>query len=102
MQLRDRLASNTRIFKQGLLQAGFSIPDGTTQIVPVITGSAEATMRFSEALLDEGIFAQGIRPPTVPPGTSRLRFTLMATHTPSDLTWAVERITDIGRRLGVL
>jgi len=102
VQLRDRLASNTRIFKQGLLQAGFSIPDGTTQIVPVITGSAEATMRFSEALLDEGIFAQGIRPPTVPPGTCRLRFTLMATHTPSDLTWAVERITDIGRRLGVL
>ena len=101
-RLRERLAANAGLFRHGLEQAGFSVPAGTTQIVPVIIGSAETTMRFSEALLDEGIFAQGIRPPTVPAGTSRLRFTLMATHAPEDLTWAVGRITDIGRRLGVI
>ncbi|HIJ94592.1 MAG TPA: 8-amino-7-oxononanoate synthase [Desulfuromonadales bacterium] len=100
--LRERLAGNTRLFRQGLHDAGFIMPEGSTQIVPVITGSAEITMRFSEALLSEGIFAQGIRPPTVPAGTSRLRFTLMATHDPADLTWSVERISAIGRRLGVL
>jgi 8-amino-7-oxononanoate synthase len=101
-QLRERLSGNARTFRHCLQQVGFNIPDGTTQIVPVIVGSAETTMRFSEALLGVGIFAQGIRPPTVPSGTSRLRFTLMATHEPADLSWAVERITEIGRRLGVI
>jgi 8-amino-7-oxononanoate synthase len=101
-QLRERLTANCRLFRQGLLNSGFTIPDGSTHIVPLITGSTEITMRFSEALLSEGIFAQGIRPPTVPVGTSRLRFTLMATHDPADLSWAVERISVIGRRLGVL
>jgi len=49
--------------------------------VPLVVGDAAATMSLSAALLARGIFVQGIRPPTVPPGTSRLRFTLMATHT---------------------
>lgn len=100
--LRKNLAANTAFFRTSLTAAGFEIPAGSTQIVPVVTGSAALTMRFSEDLLDEGLFAQGIRPPTVPVGTSRLRFTLMATHTRADLTDAVERICQVGRRLGVL
>jgi len=59
-------------------------------------------MRFSEALLAEGIFAQGIRPPTVPAGAGRIRFTVMATHALEDLTWAVGRIRAVGIRLGVV
>lgn len=101
-ELRNMLGANTRFFRDSLTEAGFSIPDGSTQIVPIVVGSADTTMQFSEALLAEGIFAQGIRPPTVPVGTSRLRFTLMATHTHADLAGAVERISRIGRRLGVL
>lgn len=101
-QLRDRLHANTRFFRDSLVAAGFSIPDGTTQIVPMIIGPTDTTMQFSEALLAEGLFAQGIRPPTVPEGTSRLRFTLMASHTQFDLTAAVESICTVGRRLGVV
>ena len=44
-------------------------------------GGAEECMDLSMRLLERGVFAQGIRPPTVAPGTSRLRITLMATHT---------------------
>lgn len=100
--LREKLCANTRFFRDSLTEAGFSIPDGSTQIVPVVIGSAVTTMQFSEALLAEGFFAQGIRPPTVPVGTSRLRFTLMATHTYADLAAAVDCIRQVGRRLGVV
>ena len=47
-------------------------------------------MEFSERLLANGVFAQGIRPPTVPPGTSRLRITLMATHTAAQIERALK------------
>ncbi len=100
--LREQLDANTRFFRDSLADAGFKLPEGSTQIVPIVIGSAVTTMQFSEALLAEGLFAQGIRPPTVPAGTSRLRFTLMATHTHADVAAAVERICHVGRRLGVV
>lgn len=100
--LRGQLSENSTFFRSALLDAGFNVPEGTTQIVPVVIGSADVTMQFSEALLAEGYFAQGIRPPTVPNGTSRLRFTLMARHTPDELVEAVECISRVGARLGVL
>jgi len=100
--LRERLQRNAHLFRKGLIQAGFTIPDGATQIIPLITGQSETTMRFSEALLAEGLFAQGIRPPTVPAGLGRIRFTVMASHDPDDLNRALERIEAVGRRLGVL
>ena len=101
-ELRNSLSTNASFFRNSLAQAGFSIPEGSTQIVPIVVGSAAKTMQFSEMLLEEGLFAQGIRPPTVPAGTSRLRFTLMATHTHSDLVGAVECICRVGRHLGVV
>ncbi|MBV5339995.1 MAG: 8-amino-7-oxononanoate synthase [Deltaproteobacteria bacterium] len=101
-RLRKQLCANGRFFRDGLAASGFSIPPGSTQIVPIVIGSAVITMQFSDRLMEEGIFAQGIRPPTVPPGTSRLRFTLMATHTATDLAKAVERICKVGKILGVV
>ena len=100
--LREQLRANSRFFRNSLSEAGFRIPAGSTQIVPVVIGSADTTMKFSETLMEEGIFAQGIRPPTVPAGTSRLRFTLMATHSMADLEGAVETVCRVGARLGVL
>lgn len=101
-RLRDQLRSNADFFRSILIQAGFTLPDGMTQIIPVMTGGAELTMRFSEKLLGEGIFAQGIRPPTVPAGLCRLRCTVMSSHSRQDLEWATERITAVGRYLGVI
>ncbi len=101
-ELRRQLSVNSSFFRSSLARAGFTIPDGTTQIVPIVIGSSDTTMQFSEALLAEGIFAQGIRPPTVPVGTSRLRFTLMATHSQADLKRAVESICHVGQKLGVI
>lgn len=100
-RLRSQLADNSRLFRTCLLDAGLLVPPGGTQIVPVIVGDAGQTMAFSHLLLEAGIFAQGIRPPTVPAGSCRLRFTLMASHRQSDLVQACERIIAIARKLGV-
>ena len=56
-------------------------------------------MRFSEKLLDGGIFAQGIRPPTVPAGTSRLRITLMATHRPEHIDQALGVFQEVAQEM---
>ena len=101
VELRSRLTANSLFFKNQLRNNGFLVGDSTTQIVPLITGGADLTMRFTELLLKEGLFVQGIRPPTVPAGSCRLRCTVMATHSTDDLTWATERITSIGRSLGL-
>ena len=100
--LRERLRANSSFFRNGLKRLGVSLPDASTQIMPVITGQTDITMDFSEALLENGIFAQGIRPPTVPAGSCRIRFTIMATHRLDDLERAIEIIGKTGSRLGVV
>ena len=80
-----------------LREMGYNVPAGESQIVPVIVGENEATVRLSRALLDRGVFAQAIRPPSVPPGTSRLRVTPMATHTWEDIERALEAFYQAGR-----
>ncbi|MDD2320397.1 MAG: 8-amino-7-oxononanoate synthase [Geobacteraceae bacterium] len=88
-ELRRSLAENGTFLRTSLAQAGFAVPAGQTQIVPVFVGDTHDTMNFSRALLEQGIFVQGIRPPTVPVGSSRLRCTLMASHCRADLEHVV-------------
>lgn len=101
-RLRKRVADNTDLFRSALQEAGFSTMASETQIIPLFVGDAGPTMEFSQQLLAEGIFVQGIRPPTVPADSCRLRCTVMATHTMEELAWAAETIKRIGKRLGVV
>lgn len=101
-ELREKLAANVALFKEKLAQAGFDTMGSETQIVPIFVGPAEATMEFSKVLLEQGIFVQGIRPPTVPSGSCRLRCTIMATHEPAELEEAAGIIERVGKRLGVV
>ncbi|HKZ17471.1 MAG TPA: 8-amino-7-oxononanoate synthase [Geobacteraceae bacterium] len=100
--LRARLVENTVFFRSALQAAGFDTMGSETQIVPVFAGEPETVMEFSGKLLDNGIFVQGIRPPTVPAGSCRLRCTLMATHSRADLEEAVDKITRAGKEIGVI
>jgi glycine C-acetyltransferase/8-amino-7-oxononanoate synthase len=87
--LVDKLQRNARVLRDALVAEGIEVPDECeTQIVPVVVGDAAATMAACDHALAEGVFAQGIRPPTVPAGTSRLRLAVMASHTKSELRWA--------------
>ncbi|WP_026841546.1 8-amino-7-oxononanoate synthase [Citrifermentans bremense] len=101
-ELREKLAANVALFKEKLAQAGFDTMGSETQIVPIFVGPADATMEFSKELLEQGIFVQGIRPPTVPSGSCRLRCTIMATHEAAELEEAAGIIAQVGQKLGVV
>jgi glycine C-acetyltransferase len=92
---REALWNNCRILQAGLREVGFSPGAGESPILPLVIGDASKCIRFSERLLEKGIFAQGIRPPTVPPGTSRLRITLMATHTHDHIDRALDAFKQV-------
>jgi 8-amino-7-oxononanoate synthase len=99
---RRALQENSRFFREELARLGFDLGRSCTQIVPVITGSNEQTLRFSRRLQAEGIAAIAVRPPTVPENQARVRFTLMATHQRQDLAEAVQKIAAVGREFGVI
>ncbi|MEX0972791.1 MAG: 8-amino-7-oxononanoate synthase [Solirubrobacterales bacterium] len=96
-----RLAANAAVLRQGLAAEGLDPGGGESQIVPLEVGDAGRTMELCERLLGRGVFAQGIRPPTVPPGSSRLRFSVMATHEPAELREASRAAGEAARELGV-
>jgi glycine C-acetyltransferase/8-amino-7-oxononanoate synthase len=97
----ERLRANAAALREGLLAEGLEAGDGESQIVPLRVGEAEPTMSLCEALLERGVFAQGIRPPTVPPGSSRLRFSVMATHEAADLRDAARQAGAAAREAGL-
>lgn len=98
--LRRSLAGNAAFLRNSLREAGFDTLGSETQILPVFVGEAQNTMEFSRALLDEGVFVQGIRPPTVPVGSSRLRCTLMATHEQAELQNVVNAMCRAREKVG--
>jgi 8-amino-7-oxononanoate synthase len=92
---RQALRNNCQLLRGGLESLGYSLGTSRSQILPLMIGDATRCMKLSEDLLQRGIFAQGIRPPTVPAGTSRLRITLMATHTPAHVDKALKVFKEI-------
>jgi 8-amino-7-oxononanoate synthase len=96
------LSANAATLRNGLIAEGLAAAGGRSQIVPLEVGDAARTMELCERLLERGVFAQGIRPPTVPPGSSRLRFSVMATHEPADLREAARLAGEATRELGIV
>ena len=96
----ERLLRNARALREALTVQGFPVPSGGTQIVPLIVGEPLRAVEICERALARGVFAQAIRPPTVPDGGSRLRLAAMATHTPAELTWAAQQLAEAAREAG--
>jgi glycine C-acetyltransferase len=94
---RRSLWENCARLQSCLKALGYSISNSQSQILPLMVGDANECMRLSERLLERGIFAQGIRPPTVPLGTSRLRITVMATHSREHLQRALGAFEEVAR-----
>ena len=93
--LRKKLFSNVKRFREALLNLNFDIMDSDTQIIPVCIKDADLTMKAAEFLLQNGIFAPGIRPPTVSKTKCRIRTSLMALHTDEH----IDKTIDVFRRL---
>jgi glycine C-acetyltransferase/8-amino-7-oxononanoate synthase len=98
----ERLRGNAVALREALAGQGLSVGASETQIVPIRIGAAAQTMALSERALEGGVFAQGIRPPTVPEGSSRLRFTVMATHEEEELREAAGVVGAAARELGIV
>jgi glycine C-acetyltransferase/8-amino-7-oxononanoate synthase len=81
----EKLQANAGALRDELAREGFDVSGSTTQIVPLVVGEPAVAMAICEAALERGVFAQAIRPPTVPAGTSRLRLAVMASHTKGEL-----------------
>jgi len=82
---RAHLAALGDRLRTGLSRIGIDHGASSTQIVPAVIGSEDAAMALSARLEAEGMLAAAIRPPTVPPGTSRLRIALHAGHGEADI-----------------
>jgi len=81
----DRLQRNAKIMREALAGHGMTTGNSSTQVLPLVVGDADHAVRVCERALEKGIFAQAIRPPTVPEGSSRLRLAVMSSHTRTEL-----------------
>ena len=95
--LRDSLRRNFRRLRSGLSELGYRVLPGDSAIIPVMIGDPEPTMAMSRALFERGVFVHGIRPPTVPKGSGRLRLVPMATHTDTDISEALAAFAEAHR-----
>ncbi len=86
---RERLWENRTRMIDGLQALGIDTTASLTPIIPVITGSADKALQAAGRLLELGIFAPAIRPPSVPEGSSRIRLTVTAAHGPEEIDRAL-------------
>ena len=99
--LRDKLAGNTRLFREGMTQLGFNILPGEHPIVPIMLGDAALAQRFAEAMLAKGVYVVGFFYPVVPQGKARIRTQISAAHSEDDLRFAMEKFAEVKKELGL-
>lgn len=97
--LRDRLFSNTRFFRERMSALDFDILPGEHPIVPVMLGDAAFATSMAERLLQKGVYVIGFSYPVVPEGKARIRVQLSAAHTPADLEFAIAQFAAVKQEL---
>ncbi len=96
---RERVLAWAARLRTALAEQGWDARGEGTCIVPVVVGHPDTTMRASKGLFDRGVFAHGVRPPTVPAGTSRIRVVPMATHEERHIDRAIEAFAEVRAEL---
>jgi 8-amino-7-oxononanoate synthase len=95
------LRRESEAWRTGLRAAGLDILGSATQIIPVLVGANDRALEFAAALQDQGLMAVALRPPTVPPGQARVRFSLSAAHSSKDLAGARATIIATAKAFGL-
>ena len=98
--LRDKLEANTRMFRDGMKERGFDIPEGDHPIVPIMLGDAALATKMADLLLAEGIYVIGFSFPVVPKGKARVRVQISAAHTPDDIELAMDAFAKVKEECG--
>ena len=101
-ELRDKLESNTKYFREKMTEAGFDIKPGFHPIVPVMLYDAKLAQEFASKMLEEGIYVIGFYYPVVPQGKARIRVQISAGHELAHLDKAIAAFTKVGKELGVI
>jgi glycine C-acetyltransferase len=100
--LRAKLAGHAAKFRRGLSEAGFSLIEGQTPIIPVMLGDAVLAQRMAAELDARGVYVAGFFYPVVPQGKARIRTQMSAALTDDDVDFAIAAFSDAGRALGVI
>jgi 8-amino-7-oxononanoate synthase len=95
--LRGHLQRMIAQLRSGLRGLPWSVMPSATAIQPLLVGSNQSASNLSDRLRESGIWVAAIRPPTVPPGTARLRITLSAAHRAEDVTRLIETLHELAR-----
>jgi glycine C-acetyltransferase len=98
-ELRDKLESNTRFFRQEMERLGFAVLPGSHPIVPVMLGEAALAGKVAEAMLAKGVYVIGFSYPVVPQGKARIRAQISAAHSRQDLELALRAFADVKREV---
>ena len=101
-ELVERLHGLSELFRTRLREIGFQPLEGEAAIIPIIVGETEFAIRFSERLLEEGVFVTGFGFPVVPEGTARVRVQMSAALEPAHVERALEVFERVGHELGVI
>ncbi len=99
--LRDKLESNTRLFREGMAKLGFTILPGTHPICPVMLGDAALAAKFADAILAKGVYVIGFSYPVVPKGKARIRCQISAAHSQDDLNLALHAFSEVKKELAL-
>ena len=100
--LRDKLETNTIYFREQMTSVGFDIKNGIHPIVPIMLYDAVLAQKMAATLLDEGIYVIGFFFPVVPKGEARIRVQISAGMEKSDLDYAIEKFSIVGKAMGVI
>lgn len=100
--LRDKLAANTKFFREAMTKAGFAIVPGEHPICPIMLGDAKLAVEMAARMLQEGVYVIGFCFPVVPKGKARIRVQISAAHEIAQLETAVAAFTKVGKQLGVI
>ena len=100
-ELRERLFSNTKLFRHRMMAVGFNVLPGEHPICPVMLGDAALATRVADALLKRGVYVIGFSYPVVPQGKARIRVQVSAAHTPDELNFAADQFAAVKSELGI-
>ena len=100
-ELRDRLEANTKLFRKGMRERGFNILPGEHPIVPIMLGDAALAGQMADKMLDKGVYVVGFSYPVVPKGKARIRTQVSAAHTEDDLSFAMEKFSEVKAGMGI-
>lgn len=98
-ELRDRLEENTRYFRSAMNKLGFTIPESTHPIVPIMLGDAVLAQKFAARMLEKGVYVVGFFYPVVPQGKARIRTQISAAHTREELDLAIHAFEETKKEL---